>query len=59
MDASISGWVTLFLSFIVALISYIYTRDSNRVNTRLDSGDHRLNNHAQRLTKLDGQIEEK
>lgn len=64
MDASSTGdvsalgdvrtWFFLILGILMSIVAYIAREDRKR----LDKHDERLNNHSQRLTGLDGKIED-
>lgn len=71
MDASATGDVSpyvaalgdvrtilfLVLGAFMTLVAWIWRKEREDDKRRLDRHDDRLNNHAQRLTAVDGKIE--
>ena len=58
MDASLTGNLGLYLlGLLIGLVAWVFNRETTRTNNRVEQNTDRLNNHSERLAKLDGKTE--
>lgn len=53
-----SPWVLLLVGVLIGLVGWIFKSDRDRTNRNVDKLYGRTDQHAQRLTALDGKTEQ-